>query len=97
MRSILNNATKKSTVLSRAVLPQKYPKRDRDDGSSQERRTRARSRSRSPVTDRKADRSDRRPRNSRNSTKKGKGAGGKFGGKKSQDLDSKKSTSKSSN
>ena len=34
MSSILSNATKKSTVLSRAVLPQKYPKRDRDRDAS---------------------------------------------------------------
>ena len=97
LRTTLGNATKKSTVLSRAILPKKYTKRDRSDGSSQERRTRARSRSRSPDNDRKADRYDKRSRNSRNSSKRGKGIGGKSGGKKSRDSDSKKPTSKSSN
>ena len=96
IRTVLSNATKKSTILSRAIVPQ-YPKRDRDDGSSPERRTRVRSRSRSPAADRKADRYDRRARNSRKSSKKGKGNGGKTSDKKSRDSTSKKSSSKTSN
>ena len=96
IRTVLSNATKKSTVLSRAIVP-KYPKRDRDDGSSPERRTRVRSRSRSPATDRKADRYDKSVRNSRYSSKKGKGKGSKSNNKKSPDSTSKKSSSKTSN
>ena len=47
LRCVLSNATKSSSVLTKAVVPKRVAKRDRDDDSSPERRTHLRSRSRS--------------------------------------------------
>ena len=60
LRCVLINATKSSSVLTKAVVPKRVAKRDRDDDSSPERRTHVRSRSRSQDKAQRGDRNDRR-------------------------------------
>ena len=58
LRCVLSNATKSSSVLTKAVVPKRVTKRDCDDDSSPERRTHARSRSRSQDKAKRGDRND---------------------------------------
>ena len=81
LRCVLSNATKSSSVLTKAVVPKRVTKRDRDDDSSPERRTHARSRSHSQDKakhgDRKNGRYSRKSSNSGNNKKSYKKSGGK--------------------
>ena len=81
LRCVLSNATKSSSVLTKAVVPKRVAKRDRDDDSSPERRTHARSRSRSQDKAKRGDRNDgiysRKSSNSGNNKKSYKKSGGK--------------------
>ena len=58
LRCVLSNATKSSSVLTKAVVPKRVAKRDRDDVSSPKRRTHALSRSRSQDKAKRGDRKD---------------------------------------
>ena len=60
LRSVLSNATKSSSVLTKAVVPKRVTKRDRDDDSSPECRTHACSRSRSQDKAKRGDRKNGR-------------------------------------
>ena len=90
LHQTLSSATKKSSILNKAVVQRRYPQKQRDDRASPDRRdrypNRYRDRSRSPVKNRGRDRSD----NSHNSHYKKKGGGGKNGGKSSRETNGKK-------
>ena len=62
LHQTLSSATKKSSVLNKAVVQRRYPQKQRDDRASPDRRdrypSRYRDRSRSPVKNRGRDRGD---------------------------------------
>ena len=90
LHQTLSSATKKSSILNKAVVQRRYPQKQKDDRGSPDRRdrypSRYRDRSRSPVKNRGRDRGD----NSHNSHYKKKGGGGKNGGKNSRDTNNSK-------
>ena len=90
LHQTLSSATKKSSILNKAVVQRRYPQKQREDRASPDRRdrypNRYRDRSRSPVKNRGRDRGDK----SHNSHYKKKGGGGKNGGKGSRENNSKK-------
>ena len=92
LRNVLSNATKSSSILTKAVVPKRAPRRDRDDEASPERRVRARSRTRSPEKTKRGD-GGFHGKSSRNGKRK---SGKQSGGKYSRDSGSKKPKTNSS-
>ena len=90
LHQTLSSATKQSSILRKAVVPRRYPRKE--DRASPDRQgrdyNRNRDRSRSPIRNKGGDRGDN-SRNARYRHKKN-GGGGKDGGKTSRDFNKKK-------
>ena len=92
LRCVLSNATKSSSVLTKAVVPKRVAKRDRDDDSIPERRTYVRSRSRSQDKAQRGDINDGRY-SQKSSNCGNKKSYKKFGGKSSKETKKARSNS----
>ena len=58
LRNVLSNATKSSSILTKAVVPKRAPRRDHDDEASPKQRACSRSRTHSPEKTKRGDRYD---------------------------------------